>query len=101
MPEGQTILIFSVFNLGIGYFIGRINQITCQYREIKRLDKIFDTERTLARQKAQVYNSNLSHLSQLSNLSNLSHLSSEDVTIGEMFDNSDEQEYLTGFKPKK
>jgi hypothetical protein len=96
MTEGQTILIFSVFNLGIGYFIGRINQITCQYREIKRLDKIFDTERTLARQKAQVYNSNLSQLSQLS----LS-LSSEDVTIGEMFDNSNEQEYLTGFKPKK
>jgi hypothetical protein len=91
MTEGQTILIFSVFNLGIGYFIGRINQITCQYREIKRLDKIFDTERTLARQKAQVYNSNLSQLS----------LSSEDVTIGEMFDNLNEQEYLTGFKPKK
>jgi hypothetical protein len=96
MTENQTILTFSVFNLGIGYFIGRINQITCQYREIKRLDKIFDTERTLARQKAQVYNSNLSQLSQLS----LS-LSSEDVTIGEMFDNLNEQEYLTGFKPKK
>jgi hypothetical protein len=96
MTENQTILTFSVFNLGIGYFIGRINQITCQYREIKRLDKIFDTERALARQKAQVYNSNLSQLSQLS----LS-LSSEDVTIGEMFDNLNEQEYLTGFKPKK